>query len=163
MEVSVRNFSGVTSYSSFVYMFSSPQSLIPTPDGSTLEWEAVLHPKGVHFPAAQMIGIPSNFDIPEYHEDTVRLSLTCKTALERSCRVNVSILVIAHTLGMEEQSVEYVDSCLTKTCVFEQGRLSHNIDNIVPFSVMTQLPSKYVAGYAGGFFKLLVVIKPTQL
>lgn len=163
MELDIRNFYSVPKYGSFVYIFSSPRSIIPLQEGSMLEWEAVLYPKGVHFPAALMIGIPYSFDVPEYHQDSVRLSITCKTPLDGECRVDISVLVVAHTQEDEDHGVEYVDLCVSKSCIFYQERPCHNIDHILPIASLTDLPSKYVMPRSNGYFKLLVIIKPTEL
>ncbi|KAK7114938.1 hypothetical protein V1264_000910 [Littorina saxatilis] len=170
-------------YASHTYFFSTPASVLlssssfavrcqsscakleETDDSAMLEWQAELYPKGVRFPPAKMIGIPSNYDIDENCRDVVRLSVSSKTHHAQPCRVDVSVLAVAS--GMED-GLEYMEALAHKSCIFDADHTMHNIDDIVSFAELNRIRSKYltesVAAPESGrtCFKVVVIIKPSH-
>ncbi|KAL8592996.1 hypothetical protein ACOMHN_017926 [Nucella lapillus] len=176
----IEHFPGFPRYDSQSFFFCTPKSAVSCSpprgadrlenledntllsDNSLLEWQVELYPRGVRFPRAKLIGIPDSFDIEETSQDVVRLAVISKSRHQQPCRVEV--IVLAVKCGWFDRT-EYVETLIRQTCIFDEQRTVHNIDNVVPYPVLNAgsryLTDSYILPYSRSTcFKLKVIIKP---
>lgn len=177
----IENFATFPRYASHTSFFSTPMGAFPivclsagnsykderleeeSDEHAVLEWQVELYPKGVRFPQAVMISIPTNYDISEHCQDVVRVAIISKTQHHQPCHVDISVLAVA--AGMED-GTEYVEALAHKNCIFDSERNIHNIDGVVPFQDLNCPRSKYMTSVPAGAvtrnsFKVIIIIKPS--
>ncbi|XP_005104210.1 BTB/POZ domain-containing protein 17 [Aplysia californica] len=162
--LTVSDFAAFPRYGTRTFFFSTPRTGFRR-DTSTLDWEVEVHPKGVHFQPAILIGLErdGNKVVDETFVNTVRVSVMSRSPAELPVKVEVNILVQASSPSNPD--CLYIERCRRQVCIFDSSSSRHNLDDIVPqenMGVYLQ-PDVHFPGLAVSptlAFSLGIVIRP---
>lgn len=133
--------------------FSTPISGPGGDDISMWDWHVDFYPKGVIFKPCLMIGLFWNCEIDEVVYETVRLTVTSNSTENR--HVQISILICG-----QQDSIEFVAKCITRTCYFDSEHLSHNFNDVIDLSDLNQRRSPFLLDSDKNALKIKIVIRP---
>lgn len=155
-ELMIDNYNELSEYDVRAAFFSTPISSSETDENCCLDWHVDLYPKGVLFGSCMMIGLQQNFEIESRAYKTIRLSVKAMSEIRR----HVHITVLAARI---QAGADYIRTIASKTCLFDEHRLVHNIDHILPYSELNCPNSKYLTGPDNNTFRIMIIIKPVHL
>ncbi|XP_061163352.1 BTB/POZ domain-containing protein 17-like [Saccostrea echinata] len=133
--------------------FSTPISGPGGDDFSMWDWHVDFYPKGVIFKPCVMIGHFWNHEIDEVVYDTVRLTVTSNSPEHR--QVQISVLIFG-----QQEGIEFVAKCVTKSCYFDSEHLSHNFNDLIDLSDLYHRKSPFLLDAERNALKIKIVIKP---
>ncbi|XP_022341119.2 BTB/POZ domain-containing protein 17-like [Crassostrea virginica] len=133
--------------------FSTPIAGPGGDDISTWDWHLDFYPKGVIFKPCLMIGLFWNCEIDEVFYETVRLTVTSNSPEYR--QVQISILIYG-----QQDGLEYVAKCVTRTCSFDSEHLSHNFDDLMNLPELLKNSSPFLLDMDKNALKIKIVIRP---